>query len=49
MFPSGLRRVGADGVASLPSLEYIDPWSLGLDFEILLRTIPVVVLGVGAR
>ena len=30
-------------------LEYIDNWSLGLDFEILLKTIPVVVFGVGAR
>lgn len=30
-------------------LEYIDNWSLGLDFYILLRTLPVVILGLGAR
>ncbi len=30
-------------------LRYIDNWSLLLDFEILLKTIPVVVLGFGAR
>jgi|Deesub1362A_J573_1020465.scaffolds.fasta_scaffold00373_29 exopolysaccharide biosynthesis polyprenyl glycosylphosphotransferase len=30
-------------------LEYIDNWSLGLDFKILLKTIPVVLLGVGAK
>lgn len=29
-------------------LEYIDNWSLWLDFKILLRTIPVVVSGKGA-
>ena len=30
-------------------LEYIDNWSLGLDFKILWRTIWVVLLGRGAR
>jgi len=30
-------------------LEYIDQWSLLLDFEILLRTIPAVLFGRGAR
>jgi exopolysaccharide biosynthesis polyprenyl glycosylphosphotransferase len=30
-------------------LQYIDNWSLWLDAEILLRTIPVVVVGFGAR
>lgn len=30
-------------------LRYIDNWSLMLDFEILLKTIPVVILGFGAR
>ena len=30
-------------------LEYIDNWSIWLDFEILFRTIPVVVKGAGAR
>ncbi len=30
-------------------VKYIDNWSLWLDFVILLRTIPVVFLGIGAR
>ncbi len=30
-------------------LEYIDNWSVVLDFKILLRTIPVVLFGVGAK
>ena len=30
-------------------LEYIDKWSLGLDFKILVRTIPAVVFGLGAK
>ena len=30
-------------------LEYIDNWSLWLDISILLRTVPVVVLGTGAK
>jgi exopolysaccharide biosynthesis polyprenyl glycosylphosphotransferase len=30
-------------------LEYIDNWSLWLDFKILIKTIPVVLFGVGAR
>jgi exopolysaccharide biosynthesis polyprenyl glycosylphosphotransferase len=30
-------------------LEYIDRWSLGLDFKILLRTIPAVLFGSGAK
>lgn len=30
-------------------LEYIDNWSLWLDIKILIRTIPVVLLGSGAR
>ena len=30
-------------------LEYIDNWSLWLDFKILLRTIPVVFTGTGAK
>jgi exopolysaccharide biosynthesis polyprenyl glycosylphosphotransferase len=30
-------------------LEYIDNWSLWLDVKILVRTVPVVLLGTGAR
>ena len=30
-------------------LDYIDHWSLALDFKILLRTIPAVILGLGAK
>lgn len=30
-------------------LEYIDNWSLGLDFKILLQTVYVVLFGVGAK
>jgi len=30
-------------------LEYIDQWSLWLDFKILLRTVPVVLFGWGAK
>jgi exopolysaccharide biosynthesis polyprenyl glycosylphosphotransferase len=30
-------------------LEYIDKWSLGLDFKILLKTIPAVLFSIGAR
>ena len=30
-------------------LEYIDKWSLGLDFKILARTVPTVFFGLGAR
>ncbi|HEW80906.1 MAG TPA: sugar transferase, partial [Nitrospirae bacterium] len=30
-------------------LEYIDNWSPTQDFKILLRTIPVVLFGRGAR
>jgi lipopolysaccharide/colanic/teichoic acid biosynthesis glycosyltransferase len=30
-------------------LEYIDHWTLWLDFQILLRTIPVVLTAKGAK
>jgi len=30
-------------------LEYVDEWSLLLDVKILLRTIPAVISGRGAR
>jgi lipopolysaccharide/colanic/teichoic acid biosynthesis glycosyltransferase len=30
-------------------LDYIDRWSLALDFKILLRTVPAVLMGMGAK
>jgi lipopolysaccharide/colanic/teichoic acid biosynthesis glycosyltransferase len=30
-------------------LQYIDRWSLGLDFKIMFRTIPAVLFGLGAK
>jgi lipopolysaccharide/colanic/teichoic acid biosynthesis glycosyltransferase len=30
-------------------LEYIDNWSLWLDIKLILKTIPIVFLGIGAR
>jgi lipopolysaccharide/colanic/teichoic acid biosynthesis glycosyltransferase len=30
-------------------LEYVDTWSLALDFAILLRTVPAIITGRGAR
>ena len=30
-------------------LQYIDNWSLLLDVKLLLKTVPVVLLGVGAK
>jgi len=30
-------------------LDYIDRWSLALDLKILLRTIPAVIMGLGAK
>ena len=30
-------------------LDYIDRWSLALDFKILLRTVPAVIMGFGAK
>jgi len=33
----------------LLDLKYIDEWSLWLDLQILLRTVPVVLFGRGAR
>jgi hypothetical protein len=31
-----------------PDIYYIENWSLGLDLQIMLRTIPIVLLGNGA-
>ncbi|MCK4546904.1 MAG: sugar transferase [Candidatus Eisenbacteria sp.] len=44
---SGRSSVPFDEMVLL-DLYYIDHWSLAMDLEILLRTIPVVVLGKGA-
>jgi exopolysaccharide biosynthesis polyprenyl glycosylphosphotransferase len=44
---SGRNKIGFEEWMKL-DLEYLDNWSLRLDFIILLRTIPVVLLGSGA-
>ena len=44
---SGRNETSFDRLVEL-DLEYIDHWSLTLDMEILARTVPVVVLGLGA-
>ncbi len=45
---SGRNRIGFEHWMKL-DLQYIDNWSLWLDFKILLRTIPVVLSGFGAH
>jgi len=45
---SGRNNIDFDQWMKL-DLQYIDNWSLGLDLKILLRTIPVVLGGFGAR
>jgi exopolysaccharide biosynthesis polyprenyl glycosylphosphotransferase len=44
---SGRNKVNFDTWIKM-DLEYIDNWSLGLDFKILLKTIPAVLFGKGA-
>ncbi len=44
---SGRSKIGFDEWMKL-DLQYIDNWSLALDFEILCKTIPVVIFGIGA-
>jgi len=44
---SGRSKIGFDEWMKL-DLEYIDNWSLALDFNILCKTIPVVIFGIGA-
>lgn len=46
---SGRNNVSDFGDWVRLDLEYIDNWSLWLDFKILWRTVPVVLMGVGAR
>jgi exopolysaccharide biosynthesis polyprenyl glycosylphosphotransferase len=45
---SGRSQLGFDDWIAL-DLQYIDQWSLALDFKILARTIPAVLKGTGAR
>ena len=44
---SGRNRIGFEDWMKL-DLEYLDNWSLWLDFKILMKTIPVVLFGIGA-
>ncbi len=46
---SGRNQVKDFGDWVKLDLEYIDRWSLGLDLKILLRTIPAVLFGLGAK
>jgi len=46
---SGRNRIKSFNEWVTLDLRYIDQWSLWLDFLILLRTIPVVLFGFGAR
>jgi lipopolysaccharide/colanic/teichoic acid biosynthesis glycosyltransferase len=43
---SGLHKLSFEEMVLL-DLRYINEWSIWLDFEILLRTISVVLLGKG--
>lgn len=45
---SGRNKIGFEQWMKL-DLEYIDNWSLWLDFKILLKTVPVVLFRTGAR
>ncbi|MFA4981314.1 MAG: sugar transferase [Candidatus Omnitrophota bacterium] len=44
---SGRNKIGFEEWMRL-DLQYIDNWSLGLDFKILFKTVPVVLFGIGA-
>jgi lipopolysaccharide/colanic/teichoic acid biosynthesis glycosyltransferase len=45
---SGRSRLGTPDMLRL-DVEYVDTWSLGLDLSILVRTVPVLLRGDGAR
>ena len=44
---NGRNKLGFEEWMKL-DLEYLDKWSLWLDFKILIKTIPVVLFGIGA-
>ena len=44
---SGRNKIDFDEWMKL-DLEYLDNWSLWLDFKIVMKTIPVVLFGIGA-
>ena len=46
---SGRNQVKDFGDWVKLDLDYIDYWSLGLDLKILLRTVPAVLFGLGAK
>ena len=46
---SGRNKITSFSEWVMLDLRYIDNWSLWMDFEILVRTIPVVLFGFGAR
>ena len=46
---SGRNQVKDFGDWVKLDLDYIDRWSLALDFKILLRTVPAVLMGFGAK
>ncbi len=46
---SGRNRIHSFDEWARLDLEYVDHWSFWLDLKILLKTIPVVLLGAGAR
>jgi len=45
---SGRSKISFEDWMKL-DLQYIDSWALWLDFKILIKTIPVVIFGVGAH
>ena len=45
---SGRNELGFDEWMTM-DLQYVDNWSLGLDVALLLRTLPAMLSGRGAR
>jgi len=46
---NGRNKITDFGEWAKLDLEYIDNWSLWLDFKILVKTVPVVLFGIGAK